>query len=93
MTSVEKRKSEMFGRISAFSHFHLEADAQGTGISLFAEGILGIGELSEENICLITSKERIKISGKILKISVFQQKRIEISGKIENISFMSKRSK
>ena len=93
MTSVEKRKSETFCTVSAFPHFHLEADAQGAKISLFAEGILGIGELSEENICLITLKERIKITGKILKISVFQQKKIKISGKIENISFLRERGK
>ena len=93
MTEKDKNAGLSEPARSLLPSFHAEVDSGGGGLCAVIDGILGISALSHEEACLLTSAERIVISGKDLKISVLENRRIKLSGKIQEIKFLIKEVK
>lgn len=81
-------KDEKGGIITSLSAFHLEADRCPQGIKMFISGVVGIAEYSDICVFLKTHACRVKISGKKLKLCVFENNTAEIIGKIEAMEYM-----
>ncbi|MBQ9069842.1 MAG: YabP/YqfC family sporulation protein [Clostridia bacterium] len=90
MTEKNKRERKLSHGEKIFPAFHIEADGRGSYLSVLISGIIGVKEFSSEEVGVITRRESIKLTGKGLRISVFEAKTVEISGDIETISFVSK---
>ncbi len=90
---MKVKKSGINNKLSLMSPtYRFEADGGGDMMRLYLFGIIGIGELSDESIRLITRKQSITVSGKLLSVSVFEGNSLELVGKIENISLSSARA-
>ena len=72
---------------SGLSSFHLEADRASAGLRITVSGIIGIQDFSDDSVLLASHAGRIFISGKKLKLEVYENKIIEISGMIGEICF------
>ena len=70
------------GVSSALPIFRIEADAFAAGMELLITGVVGIAELSETEIVLMMKRERVRISGKSLTVSIYERNTVEISGGI-----------
>ena len=57
------------------------------GLSLLVGGIIGVSELDDGRTELLSHSGRIIVSGRGLKLTVFENKSIEIKGRIEGINF------
>ena len=87
MTEKKKPLREKTDKHLPVSLYHMELDAHLGGISAVVSGVIGIVEMSDDIIKVMTRMGSISISGSKLNISVFEYKTLQISGKIENISF------
>lgn len=67
--------------------FHLEADRVMGGISVMLNGIVSICSLSSEDIHLKSHKGKIKLCGREMSVSIFENHTVEIVGRIEGILF------
>ncbi len=74
--------------VSPVSSFHLEADRCKEGIKMFVSGVIGIGGYSAEEILLRSHACRLRISGRRLKICVYENNTVEVLGKIEGTEFI-----
>ena len=68
--------------------FHIDIDKAHRGLSLSCSGVKGISELSDVGILIKLSFAELKIVGKGLSISVFEDKCVEIIGKISEVCFI-----
>lgn len=89
MTEKRKASKELPG-ISPV--VHLEADMFGKGLSLIISGVVGISEMSGNEIKLLLKFGSITITGNNIKIDVFESKTLHLSGIIDSI-FFSKNKK
>ena len=71
--------------------YRFEAEGGTDMMRLYLYGIIGIGELCDESILMLTKRQSITVSGQRLCVSVFEGNSIELVGKIENISLSSAR--
>ena len=62
--------------------FFFELSKRGKFSSAVIGGVIGVLDLSDENVFLATHSGRIKISGKRLNVAIFENKTIQITGKI-----------
>lgn len=74
--------------LAVMSSFYLEARRDRRGITLLVGKIIGISEFSSELIVLKTHGGRIKLFGKRMKLSIYENSTVEISGRIEEIGFL-----
>ena len=86
MTEKTKRPQLFAARASVFPTYHVECDGRGGFWRVTVSGVIGVAQLSEDEIKLMTVRESLKISGSQIKMSVFERKTVEIFGKINNIS-------
>ena len=77
---------------SGLSTFHLEADSSSAGLRITLWGIIGVNHFNDEGVLLSSHSGRISVSGKKLKLEVYENKIIEISGMIEEICFGKKKN-
>ena len=56
------------------------------GASLVAMNVMGVGELSDTEIVLLSHSGRLTVTGEGLILSVFEDKSIEIFGRINGVS-------
>ena len=68
-------------------NFYLSCERAVGGLSLLVGGIIGVSELDEGRTELLSHSGRIIVSGRGLKLTVFENKIIEIKGRIEGINF------
>ena len=68
--------------------FHLEADRSGRGMSVFISGIISINDFSEELVSLKSHGARVVVSGKRIKVCVYENHTVEIKGTVEDIRFI-----
>lgn len=85
MTRKEKKKSAEKLSPLFIPSFRIEADGRGKYMRVLMSGVVGICELSCENIKLLTRRESLKISGRRLSVSIFEGNTVEISGEVESI--------
>ena len=89
MTKEDKTKSENTKKNKkGLSSFHLEADRCSVGMCMVISGVVGISQLSDEIVSLKSHGGRLDISGKRLKICVFENSTVEIKGRIEEAKFL-----
>ncbi|MBR2650658.1 MAG: hypothetical protein IKD45_03275 [Clostridia bacterium] len=87
---MKVKKSEIGDKLAlALPTYRFEADGGSEVMRLYLSGIIGIGELSQTAIRMITKKQSITVTGKMLTVSVFEGNAVELIGKIENISLSS----
>ena len=67
--------------------FCLEASRVGRGISIVLSGVIGISDYSESEILLKSHGGKIRICGKRLLLSIYEDNTAEIVGRIEEIGF------
>ena len=67
--------------------FSLEASRVGRGISIVLSGVIGISDYSESEILLKSHGGKIRICGKRLLLSIYEDNTAEIVGRIEEIGF------
>ncbi|MBQ7333464.1 MAG: YabP/YqfC family sporulation protein [Clostridia bacterium] len=63
--------------------FHIEIDKSAGGYSVTASGVLRIVELSESIVSLKCRGGLLTVRGKLLSLSLYENKTVEISGKVE----------
>lgn len=71
--------------ISALSEFNLEVTRAPGGVSVIVSGAVGISELTDSGISVVTHRARVNISGSSLRLSVFEGRIVEIVGRVEGI--------
>lgn len=81
VAEAEKRK-----RVQ--SNFHMEAVRSFNGISISIYGVYSVLDFNEENVLIKLRKGKIKITGKGLKMSVYENSTIEIAGQISEVAFL-----
>ena len=83
---MTKLKSSLMGinsaAYSALSEFNIEVTRKGIGVSVVISGAVGISELDEERVGIVTHKARVIISGSKLSLSVFEGRTVEIVGRV-----------
>jgi len=72
---------------NAISPFHLDAVRAPRGMTLIFDGIIGLEGFSLEGVELRSHAGRIYVSGKRLKVSVFENRAVEVTGRVEEIRF------
>ena len=80
---IRKRREE----VTPHGDFYLSCERCIGGLSLLVGGIIGVSELTDGRTELLSHSGRIIVSGKDLKLTVFENKSIEIKGRIEGINF------
>jgi len=81
----DKIKKDYLGRLS---NFHAELDKTVLGFSFSCSGVEGINEFSDTEIIVKLSSFSLRIVGKGLYMSVFEEKRVEIIGKITGVNVL-----
>ena len=67
--------------------FYLSCERSLGGLTLLVGGIIGVSELDDGRTELLSHSGRVIVSGRGLKLTVFENKSIEICGGIEDIKF------
>ena len=67
--------------------FSMEASRVGSVISIVLSGVIGISDYSEGEILLKSHGGKIRICGKRLMLSIYEDNTAEIVGRIEEIGF------
>lgn len=70
------------------SEFYLSCEKALGGLSLLVGGIIGVSELDDGRTELLSHSGRVIVSGRGLKLTVFENKSVEINGRIEGINFV-----
>lgn len=81
----DKIKKEYLGRLT---DFHLELDKILLGFSLSVSGAEGISAFSDTEITVRLSSFSLRVTGKGLGMSVFEERRVEIIGKIMGVAIL-----
>ena len=68
--------------------FYLSCERSPGGVSLLVGGIIGVSELDSGQTELLSHSGRIRVGGRDLRLTVFENKSIEINGAIEDIKFI-----
>ena len=68
--------------------FDLSCEKALGGLSLLVGGIIGVSELDDGRTELLSHSGRVIVSGRGLKLTVFENKSVEINGRIEGINFV-----
>lgn len=84
---TDESKKAVIKPQDAVSKFHIEAERCVRGISLTVDGVIGIEDFSEEHVALKSHGGRVNVSGKRLKICVFESGAVEITGRVEDMRF------
>ena len=80
---IKKKREEETPR----GDFYLSCERSLGGLSLLVGGIIGVSELDDGRTELLSHSGRVIVSGRGLKLTVFENKSIEIKGRIEGINF------
>ena len=73
------------GRVS-FSGFKLWAEATPRGIRLSLSDCIGVRELCPELAVLVTKRGSVRVEGRGLDLTVYENRQVELSGQITSIS-------
>ena len=85
---MPKNKRIPISALNSLPSFHMEVDKTVGGISLACNGVKGINEFSENEVELKLCGFFLRIKGKKLRVSVFEESFVEIIGSIAEVSFV-----
>lgn len=85
--TVKEIKESLERCLHSSSLFKLEVERHRSGMSLQFSGIIGINDFSDSCIELKSHSGKIKISGKRLNVTLFENSNLEIFGRVEEIGF------
>ncbi len=86
MTKLKSSLMDIKSAASSYvSEFNMEVTRKGGGASVVISGVLGIFELTDSHIGVLSHKARVGIFGSHLSLLVFQGRVVEISGRVEDI--------
>ena len=89
MTDKEKNSFGIIRKYtSSVSSFRMEGERSSRGMCIRFSGIMGIDQFSENCIEIVNHNGRIKLQGKRLEITVFENNQVEINGKVEELYFV-----
>ena len=86
---MQKTKNSPKEKIKAPPRFHLEIEGERV-LRCYLSGAVGVCELSEESIEILLKNGGVKIEGKALILSAYDNNCLEISGNITNVSMKYK---
>lgn len=72
----------------AASGFHMELDKNAHGFSLSVSGVEGISAFSDTEMIVRLPSFSLRVVGKGLYMSIFEEKRVEILGKIMGVTIL-----
>lgn len=88
MTDNEKKAFGVVRSVSgAISSFRMEGERSAKGMRLRFAGIIGIKELSDDSVEINNHSGRVRIQGKRLLVTVFENNQVEINGRVEGLEF------
>lgn len=90
MTAREKKDGQENKNIVPKWQYHIEGDVVGDRASFIVSGVIGVSEMSDNVIKILTRSGSVTMTGSKLNIVVYEFKCLHISGKIDNIIFFSK---
>ncbi len=67
--------------------FSVELRKSAVGAVMLVSGVLGVGELTEERITLLSHGGRLYIAGDKLSLSALENRTLEIYGRITGLEF------
>ena len=73
--------------------FHIEADGRGKLVTVTISGVMGVKELSEEEVLINTKSEAITLRGALLSVTVLESNRIRVAGALTSISFSKRKNR
>lgn len=84
---IRKVKNVDFpARVNApFSSFHIEADRNESGLSVFVSGIIGITDFTDDSVTLKSHFGRVCIQGHGLNVSVYEGNTVAVCGRVDDI--------
>lgn len=89
MHRIKEKKESIDNRVKALqTSFHIEADKMLTNTSVSVTNVLSIIDFREDAVVLKMRKGKVKISGEMLSIRIYENKIVEIFGKVRNIEFL-----
>ena len=68
--------------------FHIEIDKIPGGLSVCVNRVSSVLDFCEEYAVLRLGRARLRVSGRALTISIYENKIAEISGRVESIEFI-----
>ena len=71
--------------------FHIEADGRGKYASVVISGVVGVKELTEREILIVTKNEAFSVIGDLLSVTVLESNRIKAVGVIDAIMFAKRK--
>ena len=71
-----------------FSEFHIDIDRCARGLAVTVSGARCVIDFNDSECLLKVRRGRVRVFGKELNISVFENNIIEISGKIGGVEFI-----
>jgi len=90
MTGIFKAQSAKREKTPISWGYHMELYGGVNNMSAIISEVVGILEITENLIKVMTRSGNISVSGTSLNIHIFEYKALQITGKIENISFSKK---
>jgi len=80
--------TEEGARSSGLSLFRLEGERSASGMSIIFGGVVGVNRLSDESVEMKSHGARVHLSGRRLRVTLYENRSVEISGRIESIEFI-----
>lgn len=74
--------------LDVMSDFHIEIDKLGVRISLLLSGASAIRDFSDESALFRVRGFFVKVNGRGLNITVYENKTVELVGRIEGVEFI-----
>lgn len=90
MTSENKKRKILLEEYQKNTHsgFHIEIDKIINGVAVCVNGVSSVLDFGEERAILKLRRGKLRVEGRELTISVYENKTAEISGKVEKIEFI-----
>lgn len=87
MTDKGQSHREEVKEFGRFGLLRFEGERVGGGLRVMLYGIIGIDELSDSRVGLMSHGGRIRILGGNLKVLVYEGNSVEIVGRVKEIDF------
>lgn len=86
MTKLKSSLTDIKSLVTAsVSDFNIEITRSTRGVSVVISGAIGIFELTDSQIGVLTHKARVTVLGSKLSLVVYEGRALEISGRVEDI--------
>ncbi len=68
--------------------FYFKGERQGFGMCVTVGGVIGVGELSDERILLVSHSARLEVGGEGLSLTVLEGRCAQINGRVREMRLL-----